>query len=316
MTTTSFRTTSSFRTTLSCFSFLFNNFFLNNSFGRKKVEKKDELSQTVLELELEELLANKSCSLGPYDHLEQKLWQIQLQELSLQQNNQEQQNQLSATVPDRELSQLHLSQLCQQDPDSAISRQLPEEPLSASGLRTAAWPAAVQIDKPQLLKEEPFRTGSFQHQLGQVLPRELWQTAVRTTASEEHLSAAQLGTPQLHREDLAQRACNNLCQEQLDRQPCLSELLLCHLGFAEDSFRTAWREQPLQQAACRKQLYPDRRRRRSLQRTASHDWLSRSQLEPAAFQQQLGSEEWGQSSFTTRTSSQKASRRTACRQDL
>ena len=153
LTTPSLRTTSSFPTPLSCFSFLFNNFFFNNSFGRKEAEKKDELSKTFLELELEELIANKSCSLGPYDHLEQKLWQIQLQELSLQQNNQEQQNQPSATVPDRKLLQLYLSQLCQQDPDSTISRQLPEEPLSASGLRTAAWPAAVQIDNLSFSKK-------------------------------------------------------------------------------------------------------------------------------------------------------------------
>ena len=128
-------------------------FFFNNSFARKEVEKKDELRQNFLELELEKLLANKTCSLGLYDHLEQKLWQIQLQELSLQQSNQEQQNQLSASVPERELVQLHLSQLCQQDPDSAISRQLPEEPLSASGLRTAAWPAAVQIDNLSFSKQ-------------------------------------------------------------------------------------------------------------------------------------------------------------------
>ena len=157
---TPFRTTSSFRRTLLAvlwFSFLVSIFF-SNSFGRKEIEKKDELSTTVLELELEELMANKTCSLGLYDHLEQKLWSVQLQELSLQQNNQEQQNQLSATVPDRELLQLHLSQLCQQDPDSATSRQLPEEPLSASGLQTAAWPAAVQIDKLSFSKQKLART--------------------------------------------------------------------------------------------------------------------------------------------------------------
>ena len=102
------------------FSFLFIILLVDNN----------ELSQTVLELELEELLANKTCSLGPYDHLEQNLWSVQLQELSLQQNNQEQQKQLSATVPDRELSQLHLHQLCLQDP--ASRRQLPEESLSTS----------------------------------------------------------------------------------------------------------------------------------------------------------------------------------------
>ena len=123
-TTITFRRTSSKRRTLPSellFSFLFTILPVDYN----------ELSQTVLEHELEELLANKSCSLGPYDHLEQEnLWQIQLQELSLQQNNQEQQNQLSATVPDRELSQLHLHQLCLQDP--ASRRQFPEESLSTS----------------------------------------------------------------------------------------------------------------------------------------------------------------------------------------
>ena len=86
----------------------------------------NELSQTVLELELVELLANKTCSLGPYDHLEQeKLWQIQLQQTTLEKNKQ-----LSATVPGRELSQLHLHQLCLQDP--ASRRQFPKESLSTS----------------------------------------------------------------------------------------------------------------------------------------------------------------------------------------
>ena len=108
------------------FSFLFSNLFFSNSFRRKEIAKKDELSTTVLERELEELLADKSCSLGPYDHLEQEnLWQNQLQ-----QNNLEKNKQLSATVPDRELSQLHLHQLCLQDP--ASTSQLPEESLSYS----------------------------------------------------------------------------------------------------------------------------------------------------------------------------------------
>ena len=181
LTTTSLSTTSSFETTLFCFSFLVHNFSFNkslatcqrgylqdslgqeqpckiqlqhDSFSNKKIEKKDELQQNLLEKELEKVLANKTCSLGPYDHLEQNLWQIQLQELSLQQNNQKQENQLQATAPDSKLLQLHFSQLCQQDPESAISRQLPEEPLSASGLRTAAWPAAVQSDQPSFSKQK------------------------------------------------------------------------------------------------------------------------------------------------------------------
>ena len=154
LTTISFRTTSSLRRTLFWFSFLFN-FFFSNSFRGQEIEKEDELSKTVLELELEELLADKSCSLGPYDHLEQeKLWSVQLKELNLEKDKKKQQNQLSATVPDRELFQLHLLQLCQQDPDSAISRQLPEEPLSASGLQTATWPAATLTDNLSFSKQK------------------------------------------------------------------------------------------------------------------------------------------------------------------
>ena len=200
------------------------------------------------------MLANQTCSLGPYDHLEQKLWQVQLQELSLQQNNQKQHNQLSATVPDNKLFQLHLSQLCQQDPESANSRQLPEEPLSASGLRTAAWPAAVQSDQPSFSKQK-----LAEQDLSNISLEEFFPENFGKQLSDQHLSAQQLQSnqlqknsfqqlslehPQLQREDLAQGACNNLCQEQLDRQPCLSEPFLCHLGFAEGSFRTAWREQP------------------------------------------------------------------------
>ena len=135
----------------------------------------------------------------------------------------------------------------------SISRQLPEEPLSASGLRTAAWPAAVQSDNPasqrRSLQNRIFPTSAWKSSSQRTLANSFQTTPFSTAASEqpaseEQLSAAQLGTPQLQREDLAQGACNNLCQEQLDRQPCLSELLLCNLGFEEGSFRTAWREQP------------------------------------------------------------------------
>ena len=329
--TRTFRTTSSFRRTFPWFSFLLIIFF-SISFRRQEIEKEDELFKTVLEQELEELLANKSCSLGPYDHLEQEnLWQIQLQQLSLEKNKKKQQKQLSATVPDRELCQLHLYQLCLQDPDSAIRRQLPEEPLSASGLSDSSLASSSSDRQTQLLKAEACRTGSFQHQLGQVLPRELWQTAFRTTASNrsfhrpeaasgeqaypEHLPAAQLRPAQLQREDLAEGACNNLCQEQLDRQPCLSELLPCQPWLCRRQLQNSLAKRTSTRSSFQKaHLYPERRR--SLQRTASHNYLSSSQLEPAAFQQQLGSAEWGQSSFTTRTSSQRASRRRACRQEL
>ena len=155
--TTAFRTTSSFRRTwlsMLLFSFLFNIFF-STSFRGREIEKEDELLQTVLEQELEELLANKPCPLDPlHDHLGQEnLWQNQLQQNNLEKNKHKQQKQLSATVPDRELKQLHLHQLCLQDPDSATSRQLPEESLSSS------------FSQKELSEQD-----LFQHQLGQVLP--------------------------------------------------------------------------------------------------------------------------------------------------
>ena len=265
---------------------MFHNFFFNNSIGRKEVEKKDELSKTVLELELEELLANKSCSLGPYDHLEQKLWQIQLQELSLQQNNQEQQNQLSATVPDRKLLQLYLSQLCQQDPASTISRQLPEEPLSASGLQTPAWPAAVQIGKQlleQQLQKNTFQQLSLEHPsfTEKILHKELATTFAKTSLIDNlvflNFFFATLALQKTASEQLGE---NNLYKKQ----------------HAESSFTQTEEE------ACKEQLlitgFPE------------------SQLEPPAFPQQLGSAQWGQSSFTPGTSSRRASSRTACKQEL
>ena len=281
LTRRSLSTTSSFGTTLSCFSFLVHNFSFNNSletcqlgylqdslgqeqpckiqlqhdsFSNKKIEKKDELQQNFWEQELEKVLANKTCSLGPYDHLEQKLWQIQLQELSLQQNNQKQEQQLSATVPDNKLLQLHLSQLCQQDPKSAFSRQLPEEPLSASGLRTTAWPATVQSVQPSFSKQQ-----LAEQDLSNISLEEFFPENFGKQLSDKHLSAQQLQNKQLQKntfqqlslehpsfkeKTLQQGACNNLCKEQLDRQPCPSELLLFNLGFTEGSFRTAWRQQP------------------------------------------------------------------------
>ena len=223
--TTSLSTTSSFGTT-SCFSFLVHNFSFNKSlatcqlgylqdslgqeqpckiqlqhysFSNKKIENKDELQQNFWEQELEKVLANQTCSLGPYDHLEQKLWQKQLQELSLQQNNQKQEQQLSPTVPDIKLLQLHLSQLCQQDPDAEHSRQLPEEPLSASGLRTAAWPAAVQSEQPSFSKKE-----LSEQDLSNISLEEFFPENFGKQLSEQHLSAQQLQNNQLQKNTFQQ----------------------------------------------------------------------------------------------------------------
>ena len=226
LTRRSLSTTSSLRTTLSCFSFLVHNFSFNNSletcqlgylqeslrqeqpcsnqlqhdsFSDKKIEKKDELQQNLLEQELEKVLANKTCSLGPYDHLEQKLWQIQLQELSLQQNNQKQKQQLSKTVPDNKLLQLHLSQLCQQDPESAFSNQLPEEPWLASGLRTAAWPAAVQSEQPSFSKKE-----LAEQDLSNISLEEFFPKNFGNQLSDKQLSAQQLQNKQLQKNTFQQ----------------------------------------------------------------------------------------------------------------
>ena len=132
--------TSSLRRTLLFmlwFSFLFNNFFLSSSFWKTEVDKHNELSQTVWEQELEELPVDESFPLDPFhDHLgKENFWSVQLQQNNLEKNKKKkkkQQDQLSASVPDRELSQPHLHQLCLQDPASTISRQLPEESLSSS----------------------------------------------------------------------------------------------------------------------------------------------------------------------------------------
>ena len=151
----------SFRTTLLWISFWFNHFFFINSFAacplglfnghlgqanhcldhlqdhsfiqKNKEKKKQHLSEAVPDRELA---------------------QLQLDNLDKNKNNQLQSDQLQEEqVPYRELLQLHLSKLCQQDPDSETSRQLPEEPLSASGLQTAAWPAAVQSDQLSFSKQ-------------------------------------------------------------------------------------------------------------------------------------------------------------------
>ena len=272
LTRRSLSTTSSFGTTLSCFSFLVHNFSFNNSletcqlgylqeslrqeqpcnnqlqhdsFSNKKIEKKDELQQNFWEKELEKVLANQTCSLGPYDHLEQKLWQIQLQELSLQQNNQKQEQQLSATVPDIKLLQLHLSHLCQQDPESAFSNQLPEEPWLASGLRTAAWPAAVQSEQPSFSKKElaeqdlsnisleEFFPKNFGKQLSaQQLQNKQLQKNTFQQLSLEHPSFTE---KTLHKELATNFAKNSL----LDNLVFQNFFFFSTLALQEGSFRTA-----------------------------------------------------------------------------
>ena len=172
-TTSSLRTTSfsrsasmralqstSFRATLLWISFCFNHFFFINSFVACPLGLfHGHLGQANLSLDhLQDhsfIKKNKKKEQQPSEAVpDRELAQLQLDNLDKNKNHQLQADQLQEEqVPHRELLQLHLSQLCQQDPDSGLSRQLPEEPLSASGLKTAAWPAAVQSDQLSFSKQ-------------------------------------------------------------------------------------------------------------------------------------------------------------------
>ena len=181
LTRRSLSTTSSFGTTLSCFSFLVHNFSFNNilatcqlgylqdslgqeqpckiqlqhdSFSNKKIEKKNELQQNFWNRSLRKCLPIKLVHLVLMIILNKSFGKFSFRNSAYSRTIRSSKQQLSATVPENKLLQLHLSQLCQQDPESAISRQLPEEPLSASGLRTAAWPATVQSDQLSFSKKK------------------------------------------------------------------------------------------------------------------------------------------------------------------
>ena len=223
---TSFRTTSSFRTTLSWFSFLFHNFFFSSSFRGQEIEKEDELLQTVLEQELGE---HNELSAKPFqqDQLQQNLYREK------NKNNKLDHNQLQEEqVPDRELRQLHLHQLCLQDPASAISRQLPEEPLSASGLQTAAWPAAVQIDKlsfsKQKLSEQDLSNISLDRFFPENFGKQLSEQQLQTNLSTDQ---RQLQNNQLHK--------NTFQQLSLEHPSFTEKILHKELAttFAKNSFK-------------------------------------------------------------------------------
>ena len=261
-TRTTFRRTSSRRRTLHTmllFSFLFNIFF-SSSLRRKEIEKKDELSTTSLELELEKLVANQTCSLDLYHgHLEQIFWQNQLQQNSFEKNNNKIQKQLSEAVPDNQLSQLHLHQLRLQDP--AFRNQFPEESWSTSFTKkelSAQDLSTISFDK---FFPENFPEQLAENQLQQNLSTDQKQLQ-NNKLSQNNLSAAQLQPAQLPREDLEQRACNNLCQEELGRALCFSDLSLQQLGFPEPSFRTAWREQPSTRSSLNKAALPRQQKKK------------------------------------------------------
>ena len=313
-TRTTFRRTSSKRRTwlaMLLFSFLFNIFF-SNSLGRKELEKKDELSTTSLELELEKLVANQTCSLDLYHgHLEQNLWQIQLQQTSLEKNKQKIQKQLSAAVPDRELSQLHLHQLCLQDP--AFRRHLPEESLSTSFTKKELSEQDLSSISLNKFFPENFAEQLADKQLQQNLSTDQKQLQ-KNNLTKNNLQQLSFKQPSFPEKTLNNELATTFAKKSLEEHFAFQTFLFDSLAFqspaseqlGENNLYQKQLEQSsftqTEEEACKEQLL----------RTG----FSSSQLEPAAFQEQLGSAEWGQSSFTTRPSSQRASRRRACRQEL
>ena len=350
-TTSSLRTTSfsrsasmralqstSFRTTLLWISFCFNHFFFINSFvacplglfhghlgqanhsldhlqdhsfiQKNKEKKKQQLSEAVPDRELA---------------------QLQLDNLDKNKNNQLQSDQLQEEqVQHRELLQLHLFQLCQQDPDSAISRQLPEEPLSASGPTTAAWSAAAQSDQLSFSKQN-----LSEQDLSNISLEEFFPENFGKQLSEQQLQR-NLSTDQrqLQNNQLAQ---NNFQQLSLE-QPSFPEKILNQelaTTFAKNSlidnlvfqnffFATlAWQKVASEQLG-ENNLYKKQLAKNNLTQTEEgackeqllRPGFSKASLDQQLCQHQLGSAEWGQSSFTTRPSSKRASTRTACRQEL
>ena len=152
-------------------------------------------------------------------------------------------------------------------------------------------------------------TSSLQRTLGNRISEKQLQQNLSTDQQQlQDSNLAQTNFQQLSLEQhtYKEKILNNELATTFENKKSLEEELSFQIFFVDNlvfpddlpSFRRVSREELLQEAACKQQLYPDRRR--SLQRTASSSWLSSSQCEQAAFQQQLVSAECGQSSFTPR----------------
>ena len=219
-----------------------------------EIEEKNELSKNLLELELEELLAHKSCSLGPYDHLEQEnLWSVQLQQLSLEKNKKKQQKQLSATVPDRELCQLHLHKLGLQDPDSeqdlsniSLDKFFPEnfsDQLSEKQLQQNLSTDQRQLQKNKLqqntfqqlsLEQPSFTEKIYNTELATTFAKKslidnlVFQNFFLATLALQKTASEQLGENNLNQKQLAQSSFT-----QTEEEACKEQLLTT--GFPEAS---------------------------------------------------------------------------------
>ena len=306
-TTSSLRTTSfsrsasmralqstSFRATLLWISFCFNHFFFINSFVACPLGLfHGHLGQANLSLDhLQDhsfIQKNKKKEQQLSEAVpDRELAQLQLDNLDKNKNNQLQTDQLQEEqVPHRELLQLHLSQLCQQDPDSELSRQLPEEPLSASGLKTAAWPAAVQSDQlsfsKQNLSEQDLSNISleefFPENFGKQLSDKQLQRNLSTDQRQlQNNQLAQNNFQQLSLEQpsFPEKILNKELATNLAKTSLIDNLVFQNFFFATLALQKVASEQLGENNLYKKQLATeqlDPERRRSLQRTASQNWL-------------------------------------------
>ena len=214
--------TSSLRRTLLSvlwFSFLVNNIFIGNSFWRKELVEHNELSQTVLEQELEELLADKPFRLDPFhDHLgKENLWSDQLQQNNLEKNknNKLDPNQLQEEpVPDRELCQLHLYQLHDQDQPFSGTKQLP--------------------------KEQRFTSCLLRQMISNFSKKKLERLHLTRSSLEENLSKVQLLIYKFFPENFGQQ----LSEKQLQHNLSTDQRQLQNTQLTQTSFQQLSLEQP------------------------------------------------------------------------
>ena len=195
-------TTSSLQTTLFAillFSFLFtnsfiNNIFLNISFWKNDVEANNQMCKIAWEsaynkqFQDNNLLSNRVLATQLWQNelgmnlAERAAWNIQLfnhnrdnitLELAEDQlaNKKQQQNKKNNPASQQLSSQqvrqqqLQLPQLCRQQPDTALSRQLSKKPLPAARSQTAAWPAAPLTCNFKPFQERACSTTTSQQEL-------------------------------------------------------------------------------------------------------------------------------------------------------
>ena len=337
--------TSSLRRTLLpivWFNFLFTNFFLSSSFWKTEVDKHNELSQTVWEQELEELQVDKSFPLDHrHDHLgKENLWSDQLQQNNFNEKNKKkkQQNQLSASVPDRELSQLHLHQLCLQDPASAISRQIPEESLSSICLSDSSLdPAASLSDKlrfsKQKLSEQDLSNNSLDKFFSANFGQQLSEQPLQQNLSIDQQQLQENKLTQNNQLSLAQpsfkeKILHNELATTFDKKSFAEHLSFQNFYFTNLAFQTTtsgelaeknFYKKQLQQSnleACKEQLPATGFAAASDNKQLSSSSLVQKSGAKATSHKELLHRELPEEQLADRTSTRTPLQRTACRQEL